>query len=460
MRKNGFWILLFIFLSDLFCQFPLGEIGRSRCAECGSISAPPLFLDVSVNDLKKSEKYLRNDLGLPSVNPNPSEPLWERSLKSHPILVFFSAVMFLGGGVAFFLIISRQNRRLREGMELVRENAGRFGGGGYGRPSGASAPFKEVIKATEEDVRVGGELPPEKAVRRMDSVLDSLRLALGTGGRTSRLTLFRYDESDDQFRICGVSSGEEFTLLGTSVSPPELVFSSPLRTLTFAPKTGNFGTVDSWIYPFGGDGGEFCVLMVEMTVSRPPDNWQDNVRESLHLLKSLIVRQESGGTDPTLTTRDSTGSLDYRATMNRLMEELAKTKKMEIPFSMIAFRVDNQDEVEKRYGAAPLELAWTRLTTAVSATLRPTDWVMRPRPDLLLIQVLEAGEVEGQAVLNRIVKSLSKFSSSRTLEKGLHYRVVLVPYPLELSPSVGTFFEQILLKVDGPSSVDGTFYYS
>ncbi len=271
MRKNGFWILLFIFLSDLFCQFPLGEIGRSRCAECGSISAPPLFLDVSVNDLKKSEKYLRNDLGLPSVNPNPSEPLWERSLKSHPILVFFSAVMFLGGGVAFFLIISRQNRRLREGMELVRENAGRFGGGGYGRPSGASAPFKEVIKATEEDVRAGGELPPEKAVRRMDSVLDSLRLALGTGGRTSRLTLFRYDESDDQFRICGVSSGEDFTLLGTSVSPPELVFSSPLRTLTFVPKTGNFGTVDSWIYPFGGDGGEFCVLMVEMTVSRPPD---------------------------------------------------------------------------------------------------------------------------------------------------------------------------------------------
>ena len=460
MRKNGFWILLFIFLSDLFCQFPLGEIGRSRCAECGSISAPPLFLDVSVNDLKKSEKYLRNDLGLPSVNPNPSEPLWERSLKGHPILVFFSAVMFLGGGVAFFLIISRQNRRLREGMELVRENAGRFGGGGYGRPSGASAPLKEVIKATEEDVRAGGELPPEKAVRRMDSVLDSLRLALGTGGRTSRLTLFRYDESDDQFRICGVSSGEEFTLLGTSVSPPELVFSSPLRTLTFVPKTGNFGTVDSWIYPFGGDGGEFCVLMVEMTVSRPPDNWQDNVRESLHLLKSLIVRQESGGTDPTLTTRDSTGSLDYRATMNRLMEELAKTKKMEIPFSMIAFRVDNQDEAEKRYGTASLEAAWTRLTNAVSATLRPTDWVMRPRPDLLLIQVLEAGEAEGQAVLNRIVKSLSKFSSSKTLEKGLHYKVVLVPYPLDLAPSVGTFFEQILHKVDGPSSVDGTFYYS
>ena len=460
MRKNGFWILLFIFLSDLFCQFPLGEIGRSRCAECGSISAPPLFLDVSVNDLKKSEKYLRNDLGLPSVNPNPSEPLWERSLKGHPILVFFSAVMFLGGGVAFFLIISRQNRRLREGMELVRENAGRFGGGGYGRPSGASAPLKEVIKATEEDVRAGGELPPEKAVRRMDSVLDSLRLALGTGGRTSRLTLFRYDESDDQFRICGVSSGEDFTLLGTSVSPPELVFSSPLRTLTFVPKTGNFGTVDSWIYPFGGDGGEFCVLMVEMTVSRPPDNWQDNVRESLHLLKSLIVRQESGGTDPTLTTRDSTGSLDYRATMNRLMEELAKTKKMEIPFSMIAFRVDNQDEAEKRYGTASLEAAWTRLTNAVSATLRPTDWVMRPRPDLLLIQVLEAGEAEGQAVLNRIVKSLSKFSSSKTLEKGLHYKVVLVPYPLDLAPSVGTFFEQILHKVDGPSSVDGTFYYS
>ena len=460
MSKNGFWVFLFIFLLGLFRLFPMGWVGSSPCDGCGSSSGSPHLLEVSVNDLKKSEKYLRNDLGLPSVNASPSEPLWERSLKSHPILVFLSAAMFLGGGVAFFMIIRRQNRNLREGMELVRENSGRFGGGGYGHSSGASAPLKEVIKATEEDVRSGGELPPEKAVRRMDSVLDSLRLALGAGGRSARLTLFRYDESDDQFRICGVSSGEDFNLLGTSISPPELVFNSPLRTLTFVPKTGILGMVDSWIYPFGGDGGEFCVLMVEMTISRPPDNWQDNVQESLHLLKSLIVRQESGGTDPTLTTRDSTGSLDYRATMNRLMEELAKTKKMEIPFSMIAFRVDNQDEVEKRYGAAPLELAWTRLTTAVSATLRPTDWVMRPRPDLLLIQVLEAGEVEGQAVLNRIVKSLSKFSSSRTLEKGLHYRVVLVPYPLELSPSVGTFFEQILLKVDGPSSVDGTFYYS
>ena len=417
MRKNGFWILLLISLLSLFFHFPSGGNGNSRCAECGSISGSPLFRDVSVNDLKKSERYLRNDLGLPSAPPSPTEPLWERSLKSHPILVFSSAAMFLGGGVAFFLIISRQNRRLREGMELVRENAGRFGGGGYGHPSRTSVPLKEVIKATEEDVRSGGELPPEKAVRRMDSVLDSLRTALGAGGRSARLTLFRYDESDDQFRICGVSRGEEFNLLGTSISPPELVFSSPLRTLTFVPKTGTLGMVDSWIYPFGGDGGEFCILMLEMTVSRPPDNWQDNVQESLHLLKSLIVRQESGGTDPTLTTRDPTGSLDYRATMNRLMEELAKTKKMEIPFSMIAFRVDNQDEVEKRYGAAPLELAWTRLTTAVSATLRPTDWVMRPRPDLLLIQVLEAGEVEGQAVLNRIVKSLSKFSSSRTLEK-------------------------------------------
>ena len=460
MRKNGFWILLFISLLGLFFHFPSGGNGNSRCAECGSISGSPLFRDVSVNDLKKSERYLRNDLGLPSAPPSPTEPLWERSLKSHPILVFSSAAMFLGGGVAFFLIISRQNRRLREGMELVRENAGRFGGGGYGHPSRTSVPLKEVIKATEEDVRSGGELPPEKAVRRMDSVLDSLRTALGAGGRSARLTLFRYDESDDQFRICGVSRGEEFNLLGTSISPPELVFSSPLRTLTFVPKTGTLGMVDSWIYPFGGDGGEFCILMLEMTVSRPPDNWQDNVQESLHLLKSLIVRQESGGTDPTLTTRDPTGSLDYRATMNRLMEELAKTKKLEIPFSMIAFRVDNQDEVEKRYGAAPLELAWTRLTSAVSANLRPTDWVMRPRPDLLLIQVLEAGEAEGQAVLTRIVKSLSKFSSSKTLEKGLHYRVVLVPYPLELSPSVGTFFEQILHKVDGPSSVDGTFYYS
>ncbi|MGC8529086.1 MAG: hypothetical protein ACP5OP_02660 [Leptospirillia bacterium] len=460
MNKKGFWIFLFIFLLGLFRLSPMGGVGSFGCDGCGSISAPPFFLDVSFSDLKKSEKYLRQDLGLSSVNASPDDPLWERSLKTHPILVFLSAVMFFSGGIAFFIIIRRQNLNLREGMELVRKNAGRFGGGGYGHSSGGSVPLKEVIKATEEDVWSGRDLPPEKAVKRMDSVLDSLRVSLGAGGRSARLTLFRYDEPDDQFRICGVSSGEDFTLLGTSISPPEIVFNSPLRTLTFVPKSGTLGLVDSWVYPFVGDGGEFCVLMVEMTVSRPPDNWQDNVKESLHLLKSLIVRQESGGTDPTLTTKDSTGSLDYRATMNRLMEALSKTKKMGIPFSMIAFRIDNQEEVEKRYGAAPLELAWSRFTSTVSATLRPTDWVMRPRPDLLLIQLLEAGEAQGQAVLNRILKSLTKFSSSGTLEKGLHYHVVLVPYPLELSPSVGTFFEQILLKVDGPSSVEGTFYYS
>lgn len=460
MTRYGFWILLFIFFFCLGRPAPSTRGSSSSCAPCGREMRAPFGLKASINDLKKSEKYLRNDLGLSSGDENSSEPLWEQSLKNHPLLISFAAIMFLGGGVAFFIIISRQNRKIREGMELVRENSGKYGGGGYGTSVVTPAPIKEAIKAAEESVRRGGELPPEKAIKQMDSVLDSLRVALGVGGRSARLTLFRYDEPDDQFRICGVSNGEDFSLRGTAVSPPEIVFTSPLRMLTLVPKAGNIAMFDSWVYPFGADGGEFCVLLVEMMISRPPDNWQDSLQESLHLLKSLIVRQEASGSDPTLTTRDATGSLDYRATMNRLMEELAKTKKMGISFSMIAFRVDNQDDVEKRYGAAPLEIAWSKFTAAVSSTLRPTDWVMRPRPDLLLVQVLEAGEAEGQAVLSRIMRSLSKFASSRTLEKGLHYRGVIVPYPIDLAPSVGTFFEQILHKVEGQGGVEGTFYYS
>lgn len=460
MTKHGFWILFFIFFICLVRPVPFIQGPVDSCNTCAGESRRPFVLKASINDLKKSEKYLRNDLGLSPNDENSSEPLWEQSLKSHPILVFLGGAMFLGGGIAFFMIISRQNRKIREGMELVRENAGKFGGGGYGGSVVVPAPLKEVIKAAEADARSGDVITPEKAVKQMDSVLDSLRVALGAGGRSARLTLFRYDEPDDQFRICGVSHGEDFSLRGTAVSPPEVVFTSPLRTLTLVPKAGNSAMVDSWVYPFGGDSGEFCVLLVEMMISRPPENWQESLRDSLHLLKSLIVRQENLATDPTLTTRDSTGSLDYRATMNRLMEELAKTKKMGIPFSMIAFRVDNQDEVEKRYGAAPLEMAWARFTAAVSSTLRPTDWVMRPRPDLLLVQVLEAGETEGQAVLNRIMRSLSKFAHSKTLEKGLHFKGLNVPYPIDLSPSVGTFFEQILHKVDGQSSVEGTFYHS
>lgn len=460
MTRYGFWVLLFIFFFSLGRPAPSMRGDGSPCTRCGGEMRAPFGMKASINDLKKSEKYLRNDLGLSSGEENSSEPLWEQSLKSHPILISLAGIMFVGGGIAFFMIISRQNRKIREGMELVRENAGKYGGGGYGTSVVAPAPLKEVIKAAEENVRSGREIPPEKAVKQMDSVLDSLRVALGAGGRSARLTLFRYDEPDDQFRICGVSNGEDFSLRGTAVSPPEVVFTSPLRTLTPVAKAGNSAMVDSWVYPFGGDGGEFCVLLVEMMVSRPPDNWQESLRESLHLLKSLIGRQETSGSDPTLTTRDATGSLDYRATMNRLMEELAKTKKMGISFSIIAFRVDNQDEVEKRYGAAPLETAWSKFTGAISSTLRPTDWVMRPRPDLLLVQVLEAGETESQAVLSRIMRSLSKFSSSRTLEKGLHYRGVIVPYPIDLAPSVGTFFEQILHKVEGQGSVDGTFYYS
>ena len=459
MTKYGFWVLLFLLLFSLGRLAPSERRDASLCDRCGGEIRSPFAMKASVSDLKKSEKYLRNDLGLSTNDENSSEPLWERSLKSHPFLVFLGGAMFLGGGIVFFMIMSQQNRKVREGMELVRENAGKFGGGGYGSSVIATAPIKEIIKAAEEDVRTGGEFPPEKAVKRMDSVLDSLRVALGVGERSSRLTLFRYDEPDDQFRICGVSNGEDFSLLGTAVSPPEIVFTSPLRSLTSVPKAGS-AMVDSWVYPFGADGGEFCVLLVEMMVSRPPDNWQDSLRESLDLLKSLIGRQESSGSDPTLTTRDVTGSLDYRATMNRLMEELAKTKRMGISFSMIGFLVDNQDEVEKRYGAAPLETAWSKFTATVSSTLRPTDWVMRPRPDLLLVQVLEAGETEGQAVLTRMMRSLSKYSTSRTLEKGLHYRGVIVSYPIELSPSVGTFFEQILHKVESQSSVEGTFYYS
>lgn len=457
--KYGFWPLLVIFSLCLYWTTPPAEKHQAACNGCVSSQGTAFFLHASINDLQKSEKYLRNDLGLSPADENPSEPLWERSFETHPILVFLGGVMFVGGAVAFFMIISRQNKKIREGMELVRENAGRFGGGGYGASVAPPRPLQEVIKAEEEDVRSGSEIPPEKAVRKMDSVLDSLRHALGAGSRSSRLTLFRYDEPDDQFRICGVSNGEDFKLPGSAVSPPEIVFSSPLRMLTPVPQSG-ISLGESWIYPFGGGGGEFCVLLVEMMMLRPPDNWQDSLQGSLHLLKALIGRQEKTGIDPTLTTRDSSGSLDYRATMNRLMEELAKTKKMGIPFCMIVFRVDNLDEVEKRYGAAPLETAWSRLTAAVSSTLRPTDWVMRPRADLLMVQVLEAGEPDGQVVMARIMRSLAKYAQSKSIEKGLNFRGVLVPYPADSTLSVGTFFEQILHKVETQNTVEGTFYYS
>ena len=102
MTRYGFWVLLIIFFFSLGRPAPFTKGDGSPCTPCGGEMRAPFGMKASINDLKKSEKYLRNDLGLSSGEENSSEPLWEQSLKSHPILISLAGIMFVGGGNCFF----------------------------------------------------------------------------------------------------------------------------------------------------------------------------------------------------------------------------------------------------------------------------------------------------------------------------------------------------------------------
>ncbi len=438
----------------------LASLGGIRSGPVFATRSPAFFSDIpqarliSVEDLRRSEKFLRKDLGLENGAQHSPLPLWERSLLAHPFLVFGSSLLFLGGIVGFIVIFRRQNRLLEEGLAKIREQE-EVRGSGFPGLAKAPAPLHRLLENEKDEIAKLPAIPPEKALRKVDNVLDSLRQTLGAGMRNSRISLFRFDEKESQFRICGFSNGPEFQNLNTAILFPAEVMGLPLRVLSpFRKKEGG------WIFPFVVDSGAFCAILLEMGSGEPPNAWTDSVQESMPLIKALVARQESEGEDASLTTRDSSGSLDYRATMNRLLEEWSRTRRLGIPFSVIALHFDNLPEVERYYGTGPMELAWTRITGTIAATLRATDWIMRPQEDLLMIQILEAGPLEGRAVASRIAKALSRFGQSEKLEKGLHYRGVMISYPPESAPSIHTFLDQILERLSERTDFEGTFFHA
>ncbi len=450
---SGFILLTVLWSHDpgahrLFPRYTDNDSGRA------------LSRQISVEDLKRSEKYLRKDLGLDENSGDSSLPLWESSLRAHPVLVFISTILFLGGILGFIVIYRRQSRHLKEGLEEVRKREAGLGGGISGLPKSPSA-IREVLEKEKIELGMIPQSTPEKALRRVDSVLDSLRNSLGAGMRKSRISVFRYEENDGQFRICGFSKGPEFLELNMSAFSLDEVMGLPLLILSpFRKENNGLKEEKSWIFPFVVDSGGFCLIVLEMGSGEPPITWSDTILESLPLIKILIARQENLRDDVSLTTRDSSGSLDYRATMNRLLEEWGRTQRLGIPFSVIALRIDNLKDIEKYYGTGPLEMAWTKLTGTLGAILRSTDWIMRPKEDLLMIQVLEAGHGEGLAVMGRIVKILSRYGHSEKLEKGFHYRGILMSYPPETSLSIHDFLDQILRRLEERSDLEGTFFYA
>ena len=423
-------------------------------------SGRALLRQISVEDLKRSEKYLRKDLGLDENSENSSLPLWERSLRAHPVIVFISALLFLGGILGFITVYRRQSRLLAEGLEEVRKREAETGGGMPGLPK-PPATIREVLEKEKTELGRIPQIAPEKALRRVDSVLDLLRNSLGAGMRKSRISVFRYEEKDGQFRICGFSMGPEFHELNIPPLSLDEVMRFPLLILSpFRKENNGLKEEKSWIFPFVVESGGLCLILLEMGLGEPPITWSEAIMESLPLIKILIARQENLREDVSLTTRELSGSLDYRATMNRLLEEWGRTQRLGIPFSVIALRIDNLKEIEKYYGTGPLEMAWTKLTSILGATLRSTDWIMRPKEDLLMIQVLEAGHAEGLAVMGRMVKTLSRYGHSEKLEKGFHYRGILISYSPETSLSIQTFLDQILRRLEDRSDLEGTFFYS
>ncbi len=433
--------------------------GRGNSLEAGGPLRPfsaSLSRPVSVEDLKHSEEYLRNDLGLEEPSKNPAKPLWKRSFENHPILVLFSGFTFLGGIIAFIIISRNQSRMVSSSLEKIRQNERE---GQIGPP----IPIKTVqllFRREEEGFRKLPNFPPEKALKKVDDVLGTLRQVLGAGMKDSRLSLYRYVDQKEEFRICGFSRGENFKILSPSNFPPKEVFGLPIRILSPMREEGSkISQQKRWGFPFVSNSGEYCFLLLEMTSGNPPENWSDYVETSMDLLKALVSRKSPLREDASLSTVDAFGSLDYRATMNRLLEEWGRSKKLGIPFSVIALRVEEYENIEQYYGITQIETAWGLLTKSIKEILRPTDWIMRPQKDLLLVQVMESGVQEGIGVMNRIVATLSRYRRSKKLEKGLHYRGVLIYHSPDSKLSLPGFFDQILQTLDGKSDFEGTYFY-
>lgn len=432
----------------------------------GGAKIPGMEL-ASLDELKNSETYLRKDLGLGSGSGDSSTPLWQREIEERPLTVGISALMAVGGIVGFVIIYRRQSRATKDGLKLARENAARYGGG-YGGGGGGSPgmpapiPIQELISKESEQIETVAVLSQEKVPRRVDSVLDSLRYAVGTGAAASRISLVRQEDDARQFRIAGFSKGEDFHVFNPVVTPPEEIFSMPIRALS--PFSGSSGggreATKGWVYPFVSESGELCGLILEMNQGRPPDSWADYVSGSLDLIKALLARQKLAKEDVTLTTQDDSGSLDFRASTNRLLEEWSKATKLGVPFSVVLIRVENNSLLGKLYGTTKMEGVWSRLIEMIKGVLRPSDWVMRPEADLVVVQVLEAGSEEVQVVVRRIVREFRKADTPRTIENPVRYLGVVMTYPIGSGLSVNTFFDQALRRFGEHPDFEGEYYFS
>lgn len=464
MRRTGAleWVSLLAFSGLCALGFANSMTGPHQ----SPVSPPNMSAEgvhyrlASVEDLKRSEKYLKKDLGLGESPENSGEPLWKVSMAEHPFLVALGALMFVGGSIALVLVLRRQNRLLKEGQSLARSNENRPGGG-YGTALGLPVPIQEVIAKETQEIQSLPSVPIEKIPRKVDGVLDSLRLSVGIRAGKSRLSLFRFDEKANQFRICGFSKGEEFQTFNPLLAPPKEILSAPLRSMTHFSENGAIGKdpFAGWFYPFVIDSGELCVLILEMPEGNPPDNWVEYIQGSLQFLKALVARQESSREDVTLKTRDDSGSLDYRGTMNSLLEEWGRARILKIPFVVIAIRVDNMTELIKYFGIAPMNTAWNKFIARITSLLRPTDKVMRPERDLVLLHILEVGIAEGHSVQKRIVDALAKSAQLRTIDRSMHFRGVMMAYSVESSISPTTFFDQILHRFDERVDFDGEYFF-
>ena len=341
------------FLTPVFVEsFNIWVSPKEDLADAGktAVRGIPAGFDV----LRKAQKDIQHDLGLPETPSSPSGGLHDSfRTPSSPYMAGILLVFAIFGLLVLFVLVYRETRKSRNSVPPETGSFSREGSPEEGFEKSLSFPeFPDISSLLLKESLTefpDYELPRniEKSGRelaeRLDAILSFIRRGLGRFQEDVRLSLYHYDESSGFPILLSLSSGKTYP---DFYLPPPLSGLFKEKTIPAAKEQSISGSlldgtrVETFSFPFYDGFGSLFFLFLSLTGEMEiPESWLSSARKITQNLRPFLEGYARIHYLPVTSTRTTDGGPDSRSLENRMVEELVKGKHLGTRFSLLFIRI-------------------------------------------------------------------------------------------------------------------------
>ncbi len=382
--------------------------------------------------LRKAQKDIQHDLGLPETPSSPSSETRDTSSNgSSPYTAGTLLVIAVMGLFALFFMVYRETRRLGKtgraettgfSPERLSDDISEESPAFPEFPDISSLLMKEnLAEFPDYELPRNIEQSGRELAEKLDTILSFIRRGLGRFREDVRLSLYHFDESSGFPVLLSLSSGKKY---------PDFYWPPPLSGL-FAEKnipvakehsiTGSFldGTrVETISFPFYDGFGSLFFLLLSLTGEREiPENWLSSGRKLTQNLRPFLEGYARIHYLPVTSTRTKDGGPDSRSLENRMIEELVKGRHLGTRFSLLFIRIASPS---LRGNTPEMNLFFRVFGDRLLQCLRSSDLMLSHGEGSFTMLLPETIKAEAHIVLNRAMDIFEE-QSKRYGQLGLRF---------------------------------------